>query len=264
MGEVEAVKDEGIPIAGEHDAEAKRMGWVEQEKFKGDTDRWVDAEKFLERGKNELPIMRERLKKYDSTIKNLNTKVSKMTDTFKEFRSYAQDREQKSVERAIKDLTKKQRSAVEDGDTDTFDKIEEEKKDLLQEKITVPEVNTDDVLQEELDEWISDGNEWFNKNSELGDYATSVSSYIAKRTNKTGKAFYDEVKEEVMRKFPDEFDKKVEPTTNAVESGTEQATPPKGKQNYASLPAGEKAACDRFCKEIPGFTKEEYLKSYEW
>jgi hypothetical protein len=47
--------NEGTPIVGETEQEAKRMGWVEKEKFKGDPDRWVEADKFVERGKNELP-----------------------------------------------------------------------------------------------------------------------------------------------------------------------------------------------------------------
>ncbi len=244
--------------------EAKRMGWVEQEKFKGDPDRWVEAEKFVERGKNELPIMRERLKKYDSTIKNLNSKVSKMSDTFKDFRNYAEKREQKAVDKAVKDITAKQRVAVEEGDTPAFDKLEEEKTSLLQEELAVPDVSNDDVMQGELDEWVSDGNDWFYNDRELGEYATHVSTYIAKKTNKTGRDFFDEVKKEVKLRFPDKFEKQKEVVPNVVDGGTAQAPPAKGKQTYANLPADEKAACDRFVNEIPGFTKEEYLKSYEW
>jgi hypothetical protein len=258
----EEIIEEEAP-AEEAVEEAKRMGWVEQEKFKGDPDRWVEAEKFVERGKNELPIMRERQKKADSNIKNLNNKISKMSDTFKEFRNYAEKREQSAVDKAVKDITAKQRVAVEDGDTPAFDKLEEEKTSLLQEELTVPEIN-DDIMEEELQAWVGDGNEWFYDDKELGDYAAHMSPHIAKKTNATGAAFFDEVKKEVMLRFPDKFKKPQKAAPPELESGTEQAPPAKGKQTYANLPADAKAACDDFVNGIPGFTKEEYLKSYEW
>ena len=253
-------ENEGIPIEGEVVQEAKRMGWVEQEKFKGDPDRWVEAEKFVERGKNELPILRERYKKHDSTIKSLRNEISGMKQTFKEFQGYTHDREKKAVERAIKELTNRQRVAVEEGDTKTFDNLEKEKSDLLQEQPTVPQINESEPMEAELQDWIDDGNEWFYSDRTLGDYAATISPYVAKNTTKTGKAYYDEVKKEVMARFPEKFETQKKVTPPAVEGTGEQTPPPQGKQTYANLPADAKAQCDRFIKEIEGFTKEEYVK----
>ncbi len=59
---------------------------------------------------------------------------------------------QKAVDKAVKDITAKQRVAVEEGDTPAFDKLEEEKTSLLQEELAVPDVSNDDVMQGELDE----------------------------------------------------------------------------------------------------------------
>lgn len=260
MGEA----NEGTPIVGEVEQKAKRMGWVEQEKFKGDPDRWVEAERFIERGETEIPIMRERIKNYDSTIKRQNNDIAKMKETFKDFRSYAQEREIKAVERAVKDLTAKQRVAVEEGDTKTFDSLEEEKNTLLQEQPTVPEIKASDPDEEIFNDWVDDGNKWFIDDKDLGKYAASISSYVAEKTGLSGTALFDEVKKETQTRFPDKFGNKNKVVPNIVESGTEQAAPVKGKQTYASLPTEAKAECDRFIKTIPDFTKEEYLESYEW
>ena len=255
--------NEGTPIVGETEQEAKRMGWVEKEKFKGDPDRWVEADKFVERGKNELPIMRERLKKFDSTNKQLKKKMDKMAETFKEFQSYTKTREQKAVERAIKELTEKQRVAVEEGDTKTFDKLEGEKTDLLQEQLTVPEVEVSDPDEEMFNDWVDDGNKWFVDNKKLGKYAASISTYVAEQTGLTGIALFDEVKKETQARFPEEFGEKPKAVPK-VEGGTDEAPPPQSKQTFANLPAEAKEQCNRFIKEIKGFTKEEYLENYEW
>lgn len=260
--------EEGTPIPGEVEEKARRMGWVDKDQFKGDPDRWVEANKFVERGENELPIMRERLKHSDANVKKLLSKVNNMEQTFAEFQKYTKENKQKEIDRAIKNLTEKQRVAVEESDTDKFDSLEKEKNDLLQEQLsdTTPQANaTEQAMNAEIDEWIADGNEWFVNDPELSEYAVSMSSYLVKtKPHLTGRAYYDELKKEVVAKFPDKFGKQQKVVPNIVEGGTDQSPPPKGKRTYANLPADAKATCDKFIATIPGFTKEEYLENYDW
>jgi len=248
----------------EVEEKARRMGWVKEDNFKGDKDKWVSAEKFVERGETELPIMRERMKKLDGTVVGLRKTISSMKKTFGEFREYQNSVTEKAYEKALKDITRKQRIAIEDGDVESFDEMEEEKKNLVLEvQNEIGQVDDKKTEgEEEFDVWLAD-NEWFDKNKKLRNYAAKMSDIIADETGLMGTDLYNEVKKETQNRYPEAFGKTKKTRASAVESGGE--TPPsKKKQTFGNLPNSAKEACSRFIKQIPGFTKEEFLKNYEW
>lgn len=238
---------------------AKRMGWVSEENFKGDKERWIDAEKFVERGENELPIMRERMRKMDGTIVGLNNTISNMKDTFGKFQEHQADVSKRAYNRAMKDITNRQREAVEKGDTDSFDKAEKEKDDLVLEIPDVPVGNQ--PAEAEFNQWVASNN-WFNE-PDLQKYASTMSVYIQDQTGLTGVELYDEVKKEVELRFPDRFKNKRRSEPTAVVGGGEAPAKP-GKQTFNNLPKDAQEMCNQFIKEIPGYTKEQYLKDYQW
>ena len=43
-------------------ARARRMGWIPKDEYGGKPDNWRSAKDFIERGENEMPILRERLR----------------------------------------------------------------------------------------------------------------------------------------------------------------------------------------------------------
>ena len=236
---------------------AKRMGWVSEENFKGDKDRWIGADKFLERGENELPIMRERMKKMDGTIVGLNSTISGMKDTFGKFQEHQAGVSKRAYEKAMKDITGRQREAVEKGDTDSFDKAEKEKEDLV---LEVP-IEDDSVAEVEFNQWVA-GNKWFNE-PDLQKYASTMSVYIQDQSGLTGVKLYDEVKKEVELRFPDRFDNKNRNAPTAVVGDGETPIKPE-KQSFGNLPKDAQEICKQFIKDIPGYTKEQYLKDYQW
>ena len=66
---------------------ARTLGWVPLEEFRGDPDRWIEADQFVERGTSQLPILRENIdrlmKKFDkatSEITSLKTDIKVMGD----------------------------------------------------------------------------------------------------------------------------------------------------------------------------------------
>ena len=50
---------DGEQAAAPVEQEARTLGWVPAEEFKGDPNRWVDAETFVERGHTVMPILRK-------------------------------------------------------------------------------------------------------------------------------------------------------------------------------------------------------------
>ena len=243
---------------------AKRMGWVSEENFKGDKERWIGAEKFVERGENELPIMRERMRKMDGTIVGLNSTISGMKDTFGKFQEHQVGVSKRAYDKAMKDITKRQREAVEKGDTGSFDDAEKEKEDLVLEVSDAPAGNApagNQVAADEFNQWVA-GNEWFNE-PDLQKYASTMSVYIQDQTGLAGVKLYDEVKKEVELRFPDRFKNKRRSEPTAVVGDGEAPVKP-GKQTFSNLPKDAQESCNQFIKEIPGYTKEQYLKDYQW
>lgn len=262
---VKAQDNEGTPIPGEVEDKARRMGWVDKEEFRGDEKLWVDAERFVERGENELPIMRERLKKMDGSVVSLTGKVSSLTKTLNDVQKFYSDSEERAYNRALKEITDKQREAVEEKDIEGFDALEKEKEELAKTKPVAPAAvdPAEAEEQEVFDGWRAD-NAWFDEDLESQQYAVHIARFLEDNKGLKGRALYDEVTKEVKGKFPDKFENKKRQEPTAVIDADTEVAPKKGKRTYANLPAEAKAECDRFVKEIPEFTKEEYLKHYEW
>lgn len=257
------MENEGVEIPGEVEDRAKRMGWVPKDKFKGDEERWVPADKFLERGETELPIMRERIKKMDGTIANLNKTIKDMRHTFGEFQEFQKNSETRAYNKALKDILEKQKEAVKHQDEDAFEKLEAERAELEKPtQVATPPVE-DAEAEEIFNEWKLD-NEWFDKDSEMQQYAVHVAKFIEDNKGKDGMDLYNEVTKEVKLRFPEKFENKNRNEPPAVVGAESEVPPPKGKKTFGNLPKEAQEACNKFVKTIPGYTKEEYLKSYEW
>lgn len=244
----------------EVEEKARRMGWVPKEDFKGDESRWVDADRFVERGENEIPIMRERMKKLDSTIVGLNQRMSGMRDTFSEFQTHQKGVAERAYKKAMDDIIRRQREAAEKGDVEGFDEAEKEKESLV---LDVPEMGpgVNVAAEREFNSWVAE-NDWFNK-PKLQKYAGTISVYVQDQTGLTGAALYDEVRKEVELRYPEEFENKNRQSPSKVVGDGDPPVKP-GEKSFGKLPKEAQAQCRKFIKEIPGYTKEEYVKDYEW
>ncbi len=252
----EEVVEEAVEEVVEIDQEtldiAKSMGWVPEENFRGDKSRWVTAEAFVEKGMNDLPVLRERVRKQASDIASMHRD---MTD-LKEFHK---DNRQREYGRAVKEIEGRQRKTVEEGDTEAYDALQDERRELATDY--QPPAQKENPL---YTEWKSEQGEWFEKNPEMTDYANSVSDFIAKQEpNLVGKKeFLDKVSSEVRGRFKSYFENVNRDNPSTVEDGgrTHRKTSAK---SYANLPDEARAACDRFVRNGQ-ITKEQYVEDYEW
>src|SRR3990167_10980336 len=115
--EVEESPEEESPDVKEPDEfepRAKRMGWVPEDQFRGEKSRWVDAKTFVEKGENELPILRERLRRADEGLKELG----EVKETLKNFQGYMTKVEERAFVRAKAEIESKRQEAKEAGDFD--------------------------------------------------------------------------------------------------------------------------------------------------
>lgn len=237
---------------------AARMGWRPKEEFKGDPGRWIDAEAFVARTEQELPIAL-------GTIKNLERRLADTEETIKQFARYAKSTEERAYNRALKDLQKQQREAVEVGDTAKFDAAQKEIDEVLQAKdrqITPPtqppERNWD------FEAWAG-RNPWYGTDPDKTRIADEVSrAVVAAYPELVGKRWIFEKYDEALRlRFGDNPRRQEPPAVAPAAGGGNSGGATGGKHSYAALPAEAKAACDKFVK-AGLLTREQYLKDYDW
>lgn len=255
----------------EIESRAVRMGWVPKESFRGDKEKWVSAEEFIERGETQIPILKERLKKMDTQVVALKGTIGEMKRTFSEFKKWSSKTVAAQYKKAVDDIIEKQRNAVEAGDVDNFDKYEKQRAAIekdMQDKIDLSEDRNkpDDSISHEavaiFDEWREE-NQWFDDDSVLNSYARARSVEIQDERGIGGKTLYDAVARDVKKKFPEKFKNLKRDAANTV-IGDSDPPAKTNKRSFGNLPKEAQEQCLEFIKTIPNFTKEEYVANYDW
>ena len=302
--------DDASQIEGEHqeeqetqdniEARAKRMGWVDEETFRGPKHKWTSAEEYVRRAEEELPVLRAQLRKYDDanaryekTVTELKQEIAQMGNDFKAFHSHYKDIEQQSYDRAIQDLKRSQVAAVEEADTEAYHEAQRRIDEIERQKASRVEASQKETRQEPpqqqtngqpeptpaVKEFLA-GNEWFNKSAMLrGAMLEYTQEVQVEKPYLTEAEVYAEARQRVVDDFPNRFpgqsrqqQTSQEPKPNmrrnqaAVVSspnGSTRTSPKKGK-TFDDLPDEAKAEYQRFASRIPGYSKEEYVKSYRW
>ena len=267
----------------DYEAEAKKDGWMPKDDFKGEPEMWKEAQQFVEDGEQILPIVKGNLKKQlektellETQLRDTNTKIDKMGQTFSEFNQYhtqtVQKAEERSYKKAIGDIEAKQRAAVEERNTDEFDALAKEKLRLQNEKI---DANVQLAQQHqnqqapiptpEAVDW-EKNNSWYRTDLEMTAFVDSISPYIYNENPgfpPPPAKFFKRLSDEAKKKFPDKFEP---PTSNQrVEGDTSEKGVSKGGngRGYNDLPAEAKKICDRFVDEKL-LDKKQFLKDYDW
>lgn len=239
---------------------AKKMGHVPKDQFKGDPDKWVDAQTFVERGENSIPIMRSQIKRQQAQLEALN-------QTIKEFSDYHTKTEQRAYEKAFKELKAQQLQAVANADHQSFLEIDQQIAELnaeAREKIPpkVKEAQKEQDASPEFANW-SASNSWYGKNSEMSDYADQIGTYLKKNKNFDSETdFLNAVTEKVKKEFPEKFTNPKRNSANSVESSTNAAGSKKGEKTFSDLPQNAKDTFARWQRDGIKITKEQYVKQY--
>lgn len=240
--------------------QAKAMGWVPQDDFKGNPDIWKDAESFVKDGYEILPILRERTKKMAITMDATNQKLSKAESLLQTLTDHHKKTEESAYQRALKTLKADQRAAVADNDLEKFDAIDKQLDDLEK---PVIENRPDD--QPDFVMWKGE-NAWYSQRTDMANYADTIAEYVQKQNpTLTGKPFFDLVTDEVKKRFPDQFENPNKEKPNAVEgggSGDNDTGGKKGKKKtYSEMDDQAQKACDELVKGGL-MEKDQYVKEY--
>lgn len=257
----------------ESDAEvkARRLGWVPKEEFRGDPDKHRSAEEFLDRGTNLLPLLQRDNEKLHKNFDRVERELRETKEVLSDFRDFASKSEERAYKRAKVELETKLDTAIQSADVETaratrreMAALDEDRKPVAETRQREPDKpqQGDKVIQD----WISD-NDWYRNDPALNGFATKMFGKLERE--KPGAPKEDllaETKRLTMDKFPEEFG--INPRREAASavgapSGGSGTQKKKGK-SYEDLPADAKKACDKFVKTIKGFTREQYVKDFDW
>jgi hypothetical protein len=266
---------EAIDDGGGEDiqAEAKAQGWVEKEHYRGRESDWVDADVFVKRGREILPILRknnEHLSKDLAATKQQLAEFRVAAEEFKAFQRETYERKIADYERRITDIKESRAQAISDGDgqrvnalDDALDEAKESQREAVQ-AAKVAAKAPDATIDPGLQVWL-DRNEWFGKDRRMTSMANGIGESIRfEFPELKGQAFIEKLDEILAEEFPAKFGKSKASPRSPVESGAGRpGRSSGGSKNYDNLPADAKAACDRFVKQKL-MTRQQYVDEYDW
>lgn len=219
------------------EVEAKELGWVPKDQYRGNPDHWRDAEEFVRRGAEILPIVQRTNKQLREQIeaerKDFADRLARM-ERMGEERS---KRERASFEAELTRIKAQQKQAASEGDTETFDRLEARREELTGELAKAPEPrpeakpSTDDHAAKV--KAFTDANPWYGTDKELTEYADWWSGRNAgANPNITFEENQRQLLTVLQKTFPSKF--KTETAANghaAVDGGSSfnGASPKEGK-----------------------------------
>lgn len=241
--------------------EASRFGWKPQEDWTGAPEAWVDADKFLARGKDYNGY----LKKQNEALQG---QIDELRDTLTAFQDHHTKVAQKAYEKALSDLKTSRKQALREGNLELVAELEDHIEQAQAEvpattKQQAPTNTPDPTVARVFRQWVSE-NPWFEQNESARILADGVGRKWQGKL--VGREFLDRVTDEVRAAMPTLFENSARRAPAAVDGGRENGAS-KGKHSYSDLPAEAKKECDRLTKRLmadgkPVLTREQYLKEY--
>lgn len=233
--------------------QAREQGWKPEEEWKGDppSGGFKTAEQFIKDGEQIPGILK-------SKIGSLEERIDALTQTNAEFKQFTDKQiqaEKQKTAKLLSELEAVKAQAITDGDGAAVIKAEKDIKSL--------EAPPESMPQNELGNKWAEANPWYNTNTKLTGYADGIFQQILNE-GYTGKAYFNELTRRVKETFPEEFENPARKQAAGVEKGGSRDAGGGKSESWENLPAADKAQAQRFMKDIPGFTKEQFLEQYDW
>lgn len=187
---------------------ARLMGWVPENEFKGSKDEWISAEEFIERGERVLPILRannrrlrEDLVHRDHELDSIKSQLGETNKILGVLRKGYEESQKHAIEEATKDLRSQLIEAKKAGDVDLEMDIQDQL-DELKDKKPTPLVKDETqstpstpALDPDFVSWQKD-NTWFGGTSRDDQRKTQDIIWIGEDLRKagdrtTGRAFIE-------------------------------------------------------------------------
>ncbi len=244
--------NEGHHIEGEvkppskWESSARAGGWVPLEEWQGDPEDWTDAKEFVKRGE-----LFHKISNQSSEIKELKKAIGSLMEHHHKVK-------ETEFTRALDYLRQQKKVALEEGDADkllavddAIDKLKEEQQEAKQEAKVEQKAGPTPVFVS----WAAQ-NPWYVKDPELREYADEIGVLLYKKAGGAvaEEDLYKQVKQRVMRAFPEKF-KGQGTKTPGVEGAT--SSQPSKADNF-KLTEDEERVMKTFVRSGV-MTKDQYI-----
>lgn len=264
--EVTESKANGTTEPTDMEAKARRMGWIDKERFNGPDHRFVDAEEFVHKGETELPILRERSRKQDDTIVAMGKAQDAMRADMKKIADNMAIEQKRNYEKGVAAATTRQRTAAEEGDMPAFDAATAEIAAATPPVETeVPAADAAQPVPTEITEFTNKHKGWYMSDLNMTAYADREFEEISKKyPGFPLQQQLDAVEASVRKEYPNQFGNPNRNNPGEVEGGgSPPPKTPKGKK-FSDLPPEAQEMCDTLIRNKVIPDREAYIKEYQF
>lgn len=237
---------------------AMSMGWTPKGQFRGDPEKWVDAETFVKRGEEFLPFLKANNKRLERDMEKANAKLATMERAIQRSVEHMSRAEQRGYERARHDLEAQLDQAALAGDADGVRAVTKEIVDLEKEvRSTGDEPKSDPDQDGKVKAFVAE-NPWFEADPIMRAAAVELCGQFAKQgldidaqLKATAKRIRDE--------FPHKFTNPRRAAAATVEGGGLGS--PRATKGYGDMPPEARQFCDELVRDKIT-TRERYVADF--
>lgn len=260
-------------------AEAREMGWVPKEQWKGlGGAEWLDAKEFLERGRNLMPVLAATNRRLKSEQAADRARMEELERTSRAQAAALAALQEESAEDAeaqrvatVAELKTKIAEAARNGDFDQVAEATAQLAEIAQKPTEKPATTTQQqgpsqAEVEALKTWFDENPDYKVPGSPKELIARGISEQLrARGDRRVGVAFVQAVAEEteayMARHFPGGGTvSRVAGSNGGTGRGTTQTS---GQKTYADLPPDAKEYCERSARRFVGEGKK-YKTAEAW
>lgn len=243
------------------EVEAKELGWVPKDEFRGDETKWVSAEQFLEHGKQVMPLLRKNNERLTQSLGTLQQQINQLKGEIKardeDFDALQEAHNEEIVRRSDevrKDILSRLKAAKRDNDTDAEVELTDQLTQITSAKkeaegtLGKEKETTETTITPEHPAFITwkVENPWYNTGGSRMLTALGEAAKMREEgTTLIGKPFFDELDRRLAGGTRVAARSKVEGSRGGSSNGSSG-----NGRTYSDLPAEAKAQCDTNAKKF--------------
>lgn len=256
--------EEVVEQERDYEQEASDLGWVASDQFKGDPDKWVEAEEFVTRGETFIPFLKADRKKLQGQLDKERGEFAKRLEKIERTSAVGVEALRKQHAKELSNINAQQRAAVHAGDLDKYDELKAQETELAKQAPESEPANDQEKYAETVDTFAKDNN-WYGNDQEMTDYAEWWSVRNANRNDGISLADnLSQTKAAVEKQFPAKFKTNGKSANGhaLVDSGSGFSAPRAGKTSSLSgipkedLDIGRRQVGEGLFKDIGEWAKE--------
>lgn len=287
-------RNEGIAVPGEVapqttqtsgesapdvESRARSQGWVAQDEWRGDPDKWRPADEFVKRGEELLPVAVERSRAAERRAQELEARLEQKSrefaDQIKRVEHVSAIALQRQKEQLEANYQHAMREAVQLGDVQRFDQLDRDRKQAVSQfdeqiikAAPSPQQQPNQMPPEQaavVDGWMKQ-NTWFHSDPEMNAVAQAYHMKLGRE--KPGLSLAENLEQTtkyVRQRYADKFGSGEQNIiTPMVESGGGRMPASSGSRSKGAndLPAEVRKVAERFVKEGYFKSVNDYAREY--